>query len=76
MDMDETRKAYERAIGMNKPNPGIRILTCGCLLNTTIQKDGTGRCDVSPCKETCTNYLMVLQIASNNGSQIIHKWDE
>ena len=60
---------------MSQVSPGIRLLSCGCLLNTTVQKDGTGRCDISPCKETCRNYLMALQIASDNGSQIIHKYD-
>jgi hypothetical protein len=60
---------------MSQVNPGMRLLSCGCLLNTTVQPDGTGRCDFSPCKESCPNVAMVLSMAQSNGSQIFHKYE-
>jgi hypothetical protein len=61
---------------MSKVNPGIRILNCGCLLNTTLLKDGTGRVDISPCKEDCLNFKMTMAIAQQQSMQIIHEWDK
>jgi hypothetical protein len=61
---------------MEKVNPGIRLMSCGCMMNTTVQKDGTGRVDISPCRESCNNFHMFMTMAAVKGMEIVHKWDE
>jgi hypothetical protein len=61
---------------MDAVNPGIRLLTCGCLLNTTVLKNGTGRVDISPCKEECPKFLMLLAMAEQQSMQIVHDWEK
>jgi hypothetical protein len=58
---------------MSKVNPGIRLLSCGCLLNTTIQADGSGRVDFSPCSGTCPNYRYIMAYAQNTAMTVEHK---
>jgi hypothetical protein len=61
---------------MSQVNPGLRLMSCGCLLNTTVQKDGTGRLDISPCKTSCPNYHFVIAKAEEMFAEVTHTWED
>ena len=58
---------------MTKINPGIRVLSCGCLFNTN-QKTKT--CHIYPCTENCSNLSMALSMAQSDGQEIQHVWEQ